>query len=204
MQAALLSETESLQGVRSHLNTSTTASLSLSFTAVTVTPPQTCAPSSPHSDEGLRPPLTAGQTSLQDAGQAATEAPSVLSGPPQQTKGGQGSAGVPLSGTASGSERYPEAVEALRNVGALRKRFGRLEARVAALEGGKVDQSQLTNLRELIVNQGTWSCLSWLCSSLSSVIGPTCILLIFPSFCLLPSVFIVCVSSVCPLYLSLD
>lgn len=121
---------------------------------MTVTPPQTSAPSSPHSDEGSGR-LTAGQTSLQDAGQAATEAPSVPSGPPQQTKGGQGSAGVPLSGKASGSERYPEAVEALRSVGALRKRFSRLEARVAALEGGKVDQSQLMNLRELIVNKGT-------------------------------------------------
>lgn len=132
--------------------------MSISFTAVTVTPPQTSAPASPHSDDGsgrLGSPLTAGQTSLQDAGQAATEAPSVLSGPPQQTTGGQGSAGAPLSGKASGSERYPEAVEALRNTGALRKRFSRLEARVAALEGGKVDQSQLMNLRELILNKGT-------------------------------------------------
>lgn len=190
----------------------TNAPLSTSFTAVT--PPQTSAPSSPRSVERpgrLRSPLSAGQTSLRDVSQAATEAPSVLSGPPQQSNGGRGSAGVPLSGEASGSERYPEVVEALRNIGALRKRFSGLEARVAALEGGTVDQSQLTNLRELIMNKGTCqfvfpnsvrSCLSWLGSSLSSVIGcfaligSTCVLFISPSCCLLR------VPSPCLLYLS--
>lgn len=141
----------------------TNTPLNISFTAVNTTPSHTSVPSSPHPvEDSGRPaapssPSTAGRISaLQEAtdSRRATEAPSVLSGPLQQTKGGQGAAGMPLSGKASGSERYPEAVEALRNIGKLREKFSKLEARVAALEEGKEDQSQLTHLRELITNKG--------------------------------------------------
>lgn len=55
----------------------------------------------------------------------------------------------------SASERYPRAAAALRDVGELKEKIDKLEARVAALEEGKVDQSQLTQLRELITNKGS-------------------------------------------------
>lgn len=62
---------------------------------------------------------------------------------------------MPLCGKAGGgSEHYPEAVEALRDIGKLREKFGKLEAHVAALEEGKVDQSQLALLRGLITKKG--------------------------------------------------
>lgn len=112
--------------------------------------PHASSPSSPQpvQDSGepaaLSSPLVVGETSTRPA----TAALSVASGRPQQTEAGPGAAGAPPSGRASASERYPEAVEALR------EKFSKLEARIAALEEGQVDQSQLTDLRELITNTG--------------------------------------------------
>ncbi|XP_042183827.1 glutamine-rich protein 2-like [Oncorhynchus tshawytscha] len=60
----------------------------------------------------------------------------------------------PLSRVASGAERYPETVEALRDVGRLRERHNTLETRVELLEAGKVDQAQLQHLRELLPDMG--------------------------------------------------
>lgn len=45
-------------------------------------------------------------------------------------------------------------MEALRSIGKLKETFNKLEARVVVLEEGKVEQSQLTQLRELIANKG--------------------------------------------------
>uniref|UniRef100_A0A3B4URI7 Uncharacterized LOC111230206 n=2 Tax=Seriola dumerili TaxID=41447 RepID=A0A3B4URI7_SERDU len=105
-------------------------------------------------------PATSGENlTLQgDLGtQPATETSLVLSGPPQQThpKTGRVAAGLSLSLSASNSERYSETVEALRNIGRLRENFNKLEARVAALEKGKVDQTQLDQLREIISEHGS-------------------------------------------------
>ncbi|KAM7371432.1 hypothetical protein PAMP_008679 [Pampus punctatissimus] len=71
--------------------------------------------------------------------------------PPQM---GLTGAGMPLSQKGSSSQRYPETVEALRDIGKLKERHNKLEARVEALEEGKVDQTQLAQLRELITNKG--------------------------------------------------
>ncbi len=51
-------------------------------------------------------------------------------------------------------QRHLETVEALRDIGKLKETFSKLEARVAALEEGKVDESQPTQLRELMENTG--------------------------------------------------
>ncbi|KAM6957125.1 uncharacterized protein FYW47_011227 [Aplochiton taeniatus] len=60
----------------------------------------------------------------------------------------------PLSRVASGAERYPKTVEALKNIGRLKERHDNLEARVGLLEAGKVDQAQLLHLQELITDMG--------------------------------------------------
>lgn len=82
--------------------------------------------------------------------QEATETSSVQTHP----ETGPVAAGTALSRKASGSERYSETVEALRNIGKLKEKFSKLEARVAALEEGKVDQTQLDQLREVVTNKG--------------------------------------------------
>lgn len=81
----------------------------------------------------------------------ALDSPADQSAPLQQTKGDQEPGGLDLLG----SERYPEAVEALRDLSKLRGKFSRLQARVVELEEGKLDQSQLTHITELIANKGT-------------------------------------------------
>ncbi|XP_018523980.1 glutamine-rich protein 2 isoform X4 [Lates calcarifer] len=83
--------------------------------------------------------------------QEATETSSVQTHP----ETGPVAAGTALSRKASGSERYSETVEALRNIGKLKEKFSKLEARVAALEEGKVDQTQLDQLREVVTNKGS-------------------------------------------------
>ncbi|CAK6979475.1 glutamine-rich protein 2 isoform X3 [Scomber scombrus] len=87
----------------------------------------------------------------------AADTPPAVPAPPQQTppKAGQTAGGAAPTRKGSGSQRYPETVEALRNIGKLKERHGKLEARLAALEEGKADQSQLEKLRELITNKGS-------------------------------------------------
>ncbi|XP_051743965.1 uncharacterized protein C16orf96 isoform X7 [Ctenopharyngodon idella] len=58
--------------------------------------------------------------------------------------------GSPLSRVSIGAERYPETVEALKEVGRLRDRHESLEARVGQLEANKADQSQLQHLRDVL------------------------------------------------------
>ncbi|KAL1277608.1 hypothetical protein QQF64_024281 [Cirrhinus molitorella] len=55
-----------------------------------------------------------------------------------------------LSRVSIGAERYPETVEALKEVGRLRDRHESLEARVEQLEAIKADRTQLQNLRDLL------------------------------------------------------
>ncbi|XP_034062019.1 uncharacterized protein LOC117539799 isoform X2 [Gymnodraco acuticeps] len=150
MQSSLLSEREILQkdlvnsglidrakGIRP-----THTPFHGSFTAANTTPSHTSTPSSP------RPTAP---------GSLDTEAPSVPSGPPQQTdpETDGTAAATLLPRKASGSERYTETVDALRNMGKLRESFSKLEARVAALEQGKLEPSQLKLLKELITNKGS-------------------------------------------------
>ncbi|XP_034448539.1 uncharacterized protein LOC117765981 [Hippoglossus hippoglossus] len=75
-----------------------------------------------------------------------TGSSSVLSAPPQQN--------TSTSWKSRNLELYSDTVEALRNAVRLKEKFNRLEARVAALEEGKVDQTQLTPLRDAITNKG--------------------------------------------------
>lgn len=102
--------------------------------------------------------VTSGQTlALQETAAAAggSESPADQSAPLQQTKADQEPGGLDPLGISGGSERYPETVEALRDLCNLRGKFSRLQARVVELEEGKLDQSQLTHITELIANQGT-------------------------------------------------
>ncbi|XP_045893508.1 glutamine-rich protein 2 isoform X1 [Micropterus dolomieu] len=177
MQSTLLSEKEDLQEelVNSGLVgpapvlKPTNTPVNSDLPAVHAAPPHTSTPSSssshPVEDTGRpaapssppRPPAIPGQISpLREVTDARpdTEAPSVPSLKAPQTHP-KAAAVTPLSRHASGSERYPETVEALRNIGKLKERFNKLEARVAALEEVKLDQSQLTHLREL-VTKGSW------------------------------------------------
>ncbi|XP_072550258.1 uncharacterized protein [Salminus brasiliensis] len=56
----------------------------------------------------------------------------------------------PLSRISSGAQRYPETVEALRDVGRLQEKHKNLESRVECLEGCKADRDQVQQLRELL------------------------------------------------------
>lgn len=101
---------------------------------------------------------TSGQTlALQEttAGAGALDSPADQSARLQQPKADQEPGGLDLLGITGGSERYPEAVEALRDLSKLRGEFSRLQARVVELEEGKLDQSQLTHITELLASKGT-------------------------------------------------
>ncbi|XP_067238797.1 glutamine-rich protein 2 isoform X4 [Chanodichthys erythropterus] len=58
--------------------------------------------------------------------------------------------GSPLSRVSIGAERYPETVEALKEVGRLRDRHESLEVRMGQLEANKADQTQLQHLRDVL------------------------------------------------------
>ncbi|KAK7174216.1 hypothetical protein R3I93_001422 [Phoxinus phoxinus] len=62
--------------------------------------------------------------------------------------------GRPLSRVSVGAERYPETVEALKEVGRLRDRHESLETRVGQLEANKADRTQLQHLRDLLTAMG--------------------------------------------------
>ncbi|KAK1799199.1 hypothetical protein P4O66_007454, partial [Electrophorus voltai] len=61
---------------------------------------------------------------------------------------------LPMSWISRGAERYPETVGALREIGQLQERHKRLEAHVEHLEGGKADQAQVQQLREMLSDMG--------------------------------------------------
>lgn len=63
--------------------------------------------------------------------------------------------GSPLSRVSIGAERYPETVEALKEVGRLRDRHESLEVRMGQLEANKADQTQLQHLRDVLAAIGT-------------------------------------------------
>ncbi|XP_039509893.1 uncharacterized protein C16orf96 homolog isoform X1 [Pimephales promelas] len=59
-----------------------------------------------------------------------------------------------LSRVSVGAERYPETVEALKEVGRLRDRHESLETRVGQLEANKADRTQLQHLQDLLTAMG--------------------------------------------------
>ncbi|KAL0993370.1 hypothetical protein UPYG_G00106860 [Umbra pygmaea] len=59
-----------------------------------------------------------------------------------------------LSRVSSGAERYPETVEALKEVGQLGERHNILQGRVELLEVNKADEAQLTLLQKLLADMG--------------------------------------------------
>lgn len=73
----------------------------------------------------------------------------------QQTTADREPVRLDLLGITRGTEHYLEAVEALRDISKLREKFSKLQACVVELEEGKLDQSQLTRVKELITNKGT-------------------------------------------------
>ncbi|XP_029365384.1 uncharacterized protein C16orf96 [Echeneis naucrates] len=103
-------------------------------------------------EDSAGPPVSSEEVS---AHQLTTETSLVLSGPPGKTHAGPGPVVSHLSRTGGGSERYLETVDALRTLSKLKEKFNHLETRVAALEEGKVDQTQLDQLRDTISNQGS-------------------------------------------------
>lgn len=73
----------------------------------------------------------------------------------QQSTAEQEPPGLDLLGVTGGPERHLEALEALRDISKLREKFSKLQARVVELEEGKLEQSQLTHVTELITNKGS-------------------------------------------------
>ncbi|XP_031717733.1 uncharacterized protein LOC116391370 [Anarrhichthys ocellatus] len=96
-------------------------------------------------------PTTSGPTS----GPTSMDAGSPLSEPPQQ----MGFKADPAAGSSL-SERYSETLEALRNI-------EQLGARVAALEEGKADQSQLRHLREHMTDESSQDAMNHLMDQLN-------------------------------------
>ncbi|XP_051244497.1 glutamine-rich protein 2 isoform X3 [Dicentrarchus labrax] len=167
MQSTLLSERENLQkelvnsGVvdPATVDKPTLTSLNLNITAVKTAPSHTSASSSPP-DPGEVTSDTAAPGSPSVSGQISPpqEATDTLPGAPEASSVPSEPKTRPAAGVsrkASGSGRYQETVEALRNIGKLKERFNKLEARVVALETENLDKSELTHLRELIANKGS-------------------------------------------------
>lgn len=157
LHSALLRDTEHLQQVghrevvnrsrETHVTENPPSALQGLVQSGAVDPPRTSGFSSllPVQDS-CRPSTAERSFSVQEESdsQRAKDSPSILS---------EGR-GMPLAGKTSSSERRLEALEILRDIGKLREKFCKLEARVAALEEGKVDRVELTQLKELISNHG--------------------------------------------------
>lgn len=75
--------------------------------------------------------------------------------PPHQSPSDEAATGRSLSRVSVGAERYPETVEALKEVGRLRDRHESLETRVGQLEANKADRTQLQHLQDLLTAMGT-------------------------------------------------
>lgn len=125
---------------------------------------RTSSPSSSHpvqdTDSSAAPPSPAISRQISTLQQATDTQPGGEASPQlTRPQTGRLSAGVFQSLKAGDSERYPEMMSALRNIGKQRDTFNKLEARVAALEEAKVEQSELTHIRELITHKGniTWA-----------------------------------------------
>lgn len=147
LHSALLRDTERLQqvGHREVLNRGWEADVTENpvlqglVQSGAVDPPRASGSFSPLPVQDSCKPSTAERSfSVQE------ESPSILSG----------GCGIPLAGKTSSSERHLEALEILRDISKLREKFCKLEARVMALEEGKVDRVELTQLKELISNHG--------------------------------------------------
>lgn len=114
----------------------------------TTPPPPAASPSAEASGE---------TSTLQETTVAADalENPADQSESLQQTTAEQEPLGLDLLGVTGGPEHYLEAVEALRDISKLREKFSKLQARVVELEEGKLGQSQLTHITDLITNKGS-------------------------------------------------
>lgn len=117
--------------------------------ALQTTPPRSSSPAASPSAEA------SGETLILQETTVAAEAPADQSESLQQTTAEQEPLGLDLLGVTRGPERYLEAVEALREISKLREKFSKLQARVVELEEGKLAQSQLTQVTELITNKGS-------------------------------------------------
>lgn len=125
-----------------HLNAEADDPASRNVTAGKTTPPPSSSPAARSSAATSGPTLALqGRTAVA----AAPDSP-----PADQEQGG-----VDLLGATGGLEPCPKAVEVLRDLSQLRGKFSRLQARVVELEEGKLDQSQLTHITELIADKGT-------------------------------------------------
>ncbi|XP_030264595.1 uncharacterized protein C16orf96 isoform X3 [Sparus aurata] len=163
MQAALLGDTESTHKECVHSGLiavrPTHTPFSSTFTVNTAAS-RTSSPSSSHpvqdTDRSATPPSPAISRQISTLQQATDTQPGGEASPQlTRPQTGRLSAGVFQSLKAGGSERYPEMMSALRNIGKQRDTFNKLEARVAALEEAKVEQSELTHIRELITHKGS-------------------------------------------------
>ncbi|XP_034750818.1 uncharacterized protein LOC117958492 isoform X2 [Etheostoma cragini] len=170
MKSTLLSERENLQkelvnsGV---VDPAAYGPFNSHFTAVRTAPSHTSTPCSPHPVQDIGrteapSPLSIAQQISTDI-LKATEPPSMPSAPPQHPAAGPTAAGAPLAPKASGSET----AESLTSIGKFTEGFGKLEARVAALEEDKVDQSQLMHLKKLITNHDSQDALNNLMDQLN-------------------------------------
>lgn len=116
------------------------------------TPPRSSSPAAAPSAEASGETLILQETTV---AAEALDAPADQSESLQQTTAEQEPLGLDLLGVTGGPERHLEAVEALRDISKLRDKFSKLQARVVELEEGKLDQSQLTRVTELITNKGS-------------------------------------------------
>ncbi|XP_041823169.1 glutamine-rich protein 2 [Melanotaenia boesemani] len=124
--------------------------------------PHPTIPSSPRlpSDPSPTPaatcsPTLSGENVVPQEAVDVSEASPTLPGLLPQTEAGLAAPDVAPSQKSSGSKHDPEMMEALRDMGKLQIRFMQLEARIVALEERKADQTQLTQLRELVANKGS-------------------------------------------------
>ncbi|XP_047427694.1 glutamine-rich protein 2 isoform X3 [Mugil cephalus] len=152
MQSALLSERENIQ--KELVNSGVVD------WPKEIKPTSTPSSSPPPADYAVRstapssPTFSGDVSTLDEAADPSETPPSHPPLPPTQS-GGPADAATSQPRKAHRSDRYPEALEALRNISKLQDRFSQMEARVAVLEKEKVDQSQLARLKEQVPSKGS-------------------------------------------------
>ncbi|XP_069381650.1 cytospin-A-like isoform X2 [Paralichthys olivaceus] len=153
MQSVLLSDRENLQkelengGVVDEAVEPAHKLLNISLTSDRSTTSSPRSVSDTVSKAAPRSPAISGDIFREESStRTIAESSSVPSAPPLQNQ--------TASWKSRNLELYSDTVEALRNAVRLKDKFNWLEARVAALEEGKVDHTQLTPLRDAITNKG--------------------------------------------------
>eukprot|EP00066_Takifugu_rubripes_P026352 XP_011615618.1 PREDICTED: glutamine-rich protein 2 [Takifugu rubripes] len=154
MQSALLSENLQQEPLISEaVDPPKNKAFSRNVSALKTTPPRSSSPAASSSAEASGETLILQETTVTAEALDAPADQSDQSEPLQQTTAEQQPPGLDLLGVTGGPERYLEAVEALRDISKLREKFSKLQDRVVELEEGKLDQSQLTRVTELITNK---------------------------------------------------